>query len=206
MTGPHLMLALGAAMLVAAPAAAQMGRGSATDYERAARGADGAALPREAATLLREAERAAGAGNWRLANELVERAETSLLNRHAGIGGAEAARTGPALGAVAEARRAVSMRDRGMAMEALRTAQAESSRMEQPLAAAPGADPARGMPGAPGAMGAPGAPDMTGAPGAMPPAGGGGAAGTAGAAGAAGTGMGMGMSPPPVGGAPPTWR
>lgn len=104
--------------------------------------ADAAALRRSIGGLLTQANQALSRGNWKQATDLLERAETSLLNIHSapGVGTREAGmQEGRALRAVNEARTAAANRNRRGATEALQTAQAEASRIgESSLAGSTG--------------------------------------------------------------------
>jgi hypothetical protein len=143
--------ALGAALLFAPPIAAQTmqgGPGGAMPHGGAPHGAmPHAAMPRAAGpgdatgmmqgrdveALLRQAEAAVGRGNWAQATELVERAETSLLNTHVlGSNTVESGHVqGQALGSVGRAREAIARRDRAGARSALQTAVADAGRVGQ---------------------------------------------------------------------------
>ncbi|HZF77080.1 MAG TPA: hypothetical protein VE033_14740 [Acetobacteraceae bacterium] len=104
--------------------------------------ADAAELRRSIGRLLTQANQALSRGNWNQATDLLERAETSLLNIHSapGVGTREAGmQEGRALRAVNEARTAAASRNRRGATEALQTAQAETSRIgESSLAGSTG--------------------------------------------------------------------
>jgi hypothetical protein len=120
--------ALGAALLLAPPLAAQGMQDGTTG-----------AVPtpgRDVEALLRQADAAVGRGNWVQATELVERAETSLLNTHVlGSNTAESGQTqGQALSSVGEARAAISRRDRNRARSALQAAVADAGRAGQQAA------------------------------------------------------------------------
>jgi hypothetical protein len=156
--------ALGGALLLAAPAGAQMSgnpdaprsaapddvlrhsrdqaapapmrpAGSAAVLGEAARRADAAVTGREPARLLDGAGRAVEAGNWALATELVERAQTTLLNEHVQTGGGGAVGGNPeALRSVGQAASAVNARDRARARSAIaaaRNAAAQGSGIAQ---------------------------------------------------------------------------
>jgi hypothetical protein len=154
--------------------------GSTSAMNQAARRADAAVAVREPGRLLEEAGRAVDAGNWVLANELVERAQTTLLNEHVQSGGGGAIGGSPeALRAVSEAGAAVNSRNRSRARTAINEARTIIAR----------AGDAPGMAGSqPTAAGArPGAGMTTGATGgpAMSPGAGGGATMSPGTGGAA---------------------
>ena len=120
-----LLAALGAALLVAtAPASAQgpadrLGQGG----SEAAASTGWPAAPREPAMLLREAERAVQRGEMTRATELVERAETAILNMPGDAAGARGdAASREALVAIGQARRAVFGGDRAQAQDRVRSA------------------------------------------------------------------------------------
>jgi hypothetical protein len=148
---------------------AQPVRDSASRMAQAARRADGADAGREPQLLLDEAQRALDSGNWPLATELVERAQTAMLNRHVGPSGPGGGQDAEALRATSAATAALSTRNRGQAQDALRTARNAAARLSD--LAMTGADASIGgaAAGGPGtSMPAPAMTPPASAPGATP--------------------------------------
>ncbi len=148
--------ALGAALLLAPPLAAQTPQGGAAmgTMPRSSDRADtGMMQGRDVEALLRQADAAVGRGNWSQANEYAERAETTLLNTHVLGGSIEAGHVqGQAMRSVAEAREAIGRRDRSRARSALQTAMNDAGRAGQASAMPPTAgQPSAAMPGRTGA-------------------------------------------------------
>lgn len=118
--------------------------------------ADASELRRSIGGLLTQANQALSRGNWNQATDLLERAETALLNIHSapGMGTREAGmQEGRTLRAVNEARTAAASRNRRGATQALQTAQAEASRIgESSLAGSTGGTQQGGMGTQPGMM------------------------------------------------------
>ncbi len=119
----------------------------------AARRADQAQAGRDPARLLDEAARALRGGNWAMATEMAERAQTSLLNAHVQSGGDT-----DALRAAGRATAALQSRNRAEAQGALEEARGAATRTAQQDPARPGmAQPGMGAAPVPGsAMGSPG--------------------------------------------------
>jgi hypothetical protein len=130
----------------------QRSLGSTAEMGLAARRADSEAGARQPARLLDEAQRAFDRGNWSLATELTERAQTSLLNEHVQSGAGT-----DTLRAVGEAGAALNARDRSRARDALRNARSVAAQEAARPSAATGSMGGAAMPGQGGgaAMGNP---------------------------------------------------
>ncbi len=128
-----LSTALGAAMLLVGPAFAQSGQSIPTDpvaplgaQKYAARHA-GEMQHRSSMSLLRESDRAVSAGNWARANELLERAQTMVLNEQA-MGGGMLQSQSAGLSGFEQARQAMKSRNRDEAHRALQQAMNDADR------------------------------------------------------------------------------
>ncbi|WP_372617078.1 hypothetical protein [Falsiroseomonas sp.] len=125
------------------------GAGPAGDPPRSAANRDAATPARPALIVgyLEQADQALQRNSWSRAGELVERAETALLNRHTrpGAGSVEMGmEEGRALQAAAAARAAIRERDRAAAAEALRNARSLTAQIGQASASGAGAAPTPG--------------------------------------------------------------
>lgn len=124
-----LSTVLGTAMLLGgAPAFGRSGTSpsAAPQHHQGMRSSDDmAAGQREVPDLLRQADQAVASGNWTRANEMLERAQTTVLNAHGGsaIGGQGAV----GLRNFDEARQAIASRNRAEARRALQSAASDAA-------------------------------------------------------------------------------
>ncbi|MBV1795967.1 hypothetical protein [Siccirubricoccus sp. G192] len=157
-----LSTALGAGLLLGAPAFAQSGMSSSgmsssgmsshasqpsvaplPAQQRAAGHAGAMSHQRDSVSLLRQSEQAVNAGNWARANELLERAQTSALNSQATAGGAPMGGSAGIRG-FDDAHRALMSRNRSEAQRALRMAMSDAERADMNTGAGTGAMPMQG--------------------------------------------------------------
>jgi hypothetical protein len=124
-----LSTALGAAMLLGgAPAFGQSGMAPSAvpqHQQQDVRGSDAMTGQREISGLLRQADQAVASGNWTRANEMLERAQTTVLNAHGGSAGGGQGAIG--LPNFDEARQAIAGRNRAEARRALQAVMSDSS-------------------------------------------------------------------------------
>lgn len=125
-----LSTALGAAMLLggAPDAFGQSGTSSSSvaplpRQQQAERSIEGGPVDREVPNLLRQSEQAVASGSWTRANEYLERAQTTMLNAHAGSGGQGTI----GLRSFEEAKQAIMNRNRAEARRALQSAASDSA-------------------------------------------------------------------------------